>query len=69
MECNIAVNNMYVGAKHSTIYTTCIRCKSCDCYQNRIVRPSIENATSAKVSGSFWSKCLLHKRRALLILL
>ena len=35
---------------------------------NRIVRPNIENPASARASGSFWSKLLLHKRRELFIL-
>ena len=35
---------------------------------NRIVRPNIENVASAKASGSFWSKYLLHKKRVLYIL-
>ena len=53
---------------HCTFYMTCISCKSRDCYENRIVRPNMENATSARASGSFWSKYLLHKNRVLLIL-
>ena len=32
----------------STIYMICISCKSCDWYKNRIARPNIENATTAK---------------------
>ena len=36
----------------STIYTIGISCKSCDWYKNRIIGPNIENATSAKASGS-----------------
>ena len=31
----------------------CITCKSRDKYKIRIVRPNIENAASARVSGSF----------------
>ena len=50
----------------STIYMTCISCKSCDWYKDRIVRPNIENAASA--CGSFWSEFLLHKKRVLLVL-
>ena len=53
----------------STIYMTCISCKSCDLYKNRIVRPNIENAASARASDSFWSKYLLHKKRVLLVYL
>ena len=52
----------------STIYMTCISCKSRDGYEKRIVRPNIENATSPRVSSSIWSKYLLHKKRVLLIL-
>ena len=52
----------------STIYMTCISCKSRDWYKNRIVRPNIENAASARASGSFWSKYLLPKKRVLLVL-
>ena len=52
----------------STIYMTCISCKSRDWYKNRIVRPNIENAASARASGSFWSKSLLHNKRVLLVL-
>ena len=69
MENNKATNNIQFEVMLSIIQVSCISCKSRDGYKNRIVRPSIENATSAKVSGSFGSKCLLHKRRALLILL
>ena len=29
-ECNIAFNNIFVGAMHRTIYMTCISCKSRD---------------------------------------
>ena len=47
----------------STIYMTCISCKSRDWYKNRIERPNIANAASARASGSFWSKYLLHKKR------
>ena len=36
MESNIDTNNMYVGAMLSTIYTTCISCKSRVWYKNRI---------------------------------
>ena len=39
-----------------TIYMTCISCKSRDWYKSRIVRPNIENAASARASGSLWSK-------------
>ena len=52
----------------STIYMTCISCKSRDWYKNRIVRPNIENAASARAYGSFWSRYLLHKKRVLLTL-
>ena len=55
-ECNIAINNIYVGAMHCTFYMTCVSCKLRDCYENRIVRPNIENAASGRASGSFWSK-------------
>ena len=37
----------------STIYITCISCKSRDWYENRILRPNIENADSARASGIF----------------
>ena len=40
-ECNIATNNLYVGAIYSTIYMTCLSCKSRDCYKNRIIWPNI----------------------------
>ena len=52
----------------STIYMACISCKSRDWYMNRIVRPNIENAASARAFGSFWSKYFLYKKRVLLIL-
>ena len=52
----------------STIYMTYISCKSRDKYKNRIVRPNIENAASARSSGRFWSKYLLHKKRVLFVL-
>ena len=52
----------------STIYMTCISCKSNDRYRNRIVRLNIENAVSARASGGFWPKYLLQKKRILLIL-
>ena len=52
----------------NTIYMTCISCKSRDWYESRIVRPKIENAASARASGSFYSKYLLHKKRVLFIL-
>ena len=68
-ECNKAINNIYVGAMQSTIYTTCVNFKSRDCYQKRIDRPNIENAAGARASGSFWSKYLVHKKIVLLILL
>ena len=45
----------------STISMTYISCKSRDMYNNIIIRPSIENATSARASGSFGSKYFLHK--------
>ena len=45
-----------------------ISCKSLDWYKKRIVRPNIENAASARASGSFWSKYLLHKKRVLVVL-
>ena len=51
-----------------TIYMACISCKSRDWYKNRIVRPDIENDASARSSGSFWSKYLLHKKGVLLVL-
>ena len=52
----------------STICMTSISCKSRDWYKKRIVRPNIKNAASARTSGSFWSKYLLHKKRVLLVL-
>ena len=53
----------------SNIYMTCISSKSRDLYKNRIFRPNIENAASARASGSFLSKYLLHKKRESLVLL
>ena len=64
----MATSNAYVGAMLSTVSKTCISCKSRDWYKNRIVTPIIENAASARASGRFWSKYLLHKERILLIL-
>ena len=52
----------------STINMTCISRKSHDLYKNSFVTPNIENAASARASGSFWSKCLLHKKKVILIL-
>ena len=39
----------------STIYMTCMSCKSRDWFKNISVRPNNENAASARASGSFWS--------------
>ena len=51
-----------------TISMTYVNCSSRDWYENRIVRPNIENSAIAKASGSFWSNLLLQNRRGLPIL-
>ena len=48
----------------STIYMTCLSCKSSDLYKNRIVIPNIENAASARAS----SGCYISKEFYLLYL-
>ena len=50
------------------IYMTYISCLSREWYKNRTVRPIIENLASARASGSFWSKYLLHKKTVLSVL-
>ena len=55
--------NIYDGAMLSTIYMTCISCKSRGWYKIRIVRPNIKNVASTRTYASFWSKYLLHKKK------
>ena len=57
MECNIATNDIYVGAMLSTmyVYMPCISCRSRDWYKKR---PNIENTASARATGSLGSKYL-----------